>query len=534
MKITRAWWSGLALGCWLAAGIQAASLSIQQAVELNFSTQHGVRYQLQIAPDATGPWNNQGETIVGDGSPVTKVFVSMGQARAFFRLVETGQPTLTQAKKDEINAHLSQVLAAYEIPGIVCGIKVGDAEPWFTARGFAKLDTQEPITPEHHFRIGSASKTFVAMTIMELIHEGKVHFEDTLSHYLTAEEEAALSQYDPEVITVRMLLRHTSGIANYTDNITNWFVPYIYDRTRVWDDIELLTIANQSPPYFTPGAGWAYSNSNYVLLGIIAERVTGNWIGTEIRKRFFEQLGLTQSRYPNPGESEIQAEKVAHGYMNWQNFLGGEPTVPPDLRDVTIYDPSGVGAAGPITSTVGDLVKWIYTIAHSQSRIGRLYPDNLNWLYFTGTGTDTNGVAVPFSYGMGLAHEDDDVNDANYFFIGHRGQISGYDTSMQYLPDQQTAIVVICNRSLANGPGNNPPPQTPPWPGNANDVAVYFIVNVLYPELIEATKTADSGGDPVSTAIRIRSKAGLFASGKKDPSGTFQYLPTRFPLMEYP
>jgi D-alanyl-D-alanine carboxypeptidase len=490
--------------CIASSIVSAQELTIKRAVDIEFPTEAGKLYQVQFSNDMSGPWLDQGEPFAGTGGVAQRVLVTLGQESGFFRLNVSGEPRLPQAKKDRINAHLAQAVADFDIPGIVAGIWVGSEEPWFTSRGVANVETQEPLTTEHRFRIGSASKTFVAMATMQLIDEGKIRFDDSVSRFLTKEERAALSDYDLDTITVRMLLRHTSGIASYTSDIPNWFVPYILDRTRVWADLELLTIGSapagpsgdpEVVPLFSPGSAWSYSNTNYVLLGMIVERVTGNWIGTELTNRFFDPLGLTQTRYPAPGQSEIQGDKVAHGYMDWRNNLNGEASVPAGLMDVTVYDTSGVGSAGPITSTVGDLLTWIRSIAHGGDLIGDLSASQINWNYFRATGVDNEGMASDFSYGMGLAHEDDSVNKANYYLIGHRGQISGYDTAMQYLPDQDTGIVVICNRTMSNGPGEGPfdPFPATGWPNNANEVAVYYIINELFPDLVDSSQVTDPG-----------------------------------------
>ncbi len=524
----------------LVSQAEAQELTINRAVQAEFPTVAGKQYQLQFANQPEGPWFDWGDPIVGNGGSAQRVSITVGRDAGFFRLQVAGDITLTQAKKDRINAHLAQAIEDYEIPGIVAGVWIGDEEPWLTARGQANLDTGEMLTPDYRFRIGSASKTFVAMAILQLIHEGKVRFDDSVSRYLTAEEIAALSAYDLDTITVRMLLRHTSGIANYTEDVPTWFTTYIDDRTKVWDNLELLQIANApqddsgnpiTVPLFTPGSGWSYSNTNYVLLGMVVESVTGEFVGTQLAKRFFGPLGLSETRYPVPGESEIQGELVAHGYMNWRNFVN-VAVLPAGLMDVTQYDPSGVGAAGPITSTAGDLLTWIRNIAHGAELIGDLSLPQINWNYFRATGVDSTGRATDFSYGMGLAHEDDGVNDANYYMIGHRGQISGYDTAMQYLPDQDTGIVVICNRSLSNGPGDGPfggdnPFPNPLWPSNANDVAVYYIINQLYPELIAANKIEDPG-TLTGASVRGRSR-GLQRRGVR--SDGFWFRP---PLTEYP
>jgi len=179
--------------------------------------------------------------------------------------------------------------------------------------------------------------------------------------------------------------------------------------------------------------------------------------------------------------------------MDWQNFLGITNGVPPGFLDVTVYDPSGVGAAGPMISTCDDLLRWVYAVGHGGNLIGDLNRGHLDWKYFRYLVSD--GAVTSLSYGMGLAHENDPNNNADYYIVGHRGQISGFDTAMQFLPDQNTAIVVVCNRSLKNGPD---------FPTNSNLVALNYIVNVLFPELIQASQVPPASTETVSTIASMK------------------------------
>jgi D-alanyl-D-alanine carboxypeptidase len=541
----------------LTTGLQSLALTIEPAVLIKQVGEAGKYYQFQTSTNLadTNAWVSVGFAILGRGEQLSLVVPTTTNSQQFYRVQESGEPALTPAKKDQINAHLDQAIQQYEIPGIIAGVKIGD-QVWMTARGVANKETQEPLTPDHRVRIGSASKSFVGMAVMQLIAERRLNLDDTIKKFLNPDEIAALSNYYLDAITVRMLLNHTSGIQSYTDEIDDWFVPYIYDRKRVWTDLELLRIANgipgptqvlvwqtnvvngsnvitcatktvQGAPIDTPGRSWHYSNSNFILLGIIAERVTSREISEIIAHRFLIPLGLTNSFYPRPGSYTIPGTKVARGYMDWANFLGNPPGVPTGLQDVTEYDPSGVGAAGPMISTCGDLLKWIYSLGrHGETMIGQYARGHVDWKYFTSSGT-YNGVASRLSYGMALAHEDDPTNQADYYIVGHRGQISGYDTAMQYLPELDTAIVVICNRSLKFAPG---------FPSNANLVALNFMVKTLYPGYV-AVHRVRSTSPNVPAAVEIKSsESSVGKSNTSVPLGEWlQNRPGTFvpPLSEY-
>lgn len=423
-----------------------------------------------------------------------KVRQSIGAGSGFFRqhITEAETPTVSADQRVVIENIIDAALAANEIPGIVFGIKFPGQEPVVIARGVNDFDTENPMQEEARFRIGSASKTFIGMAALRLIQQGQLGFEQTVSHYLP---ESVLSNYDRDEITIRMLLRHTSGINNYTNIIYEWFFPYIEDRTRVWTDTELVELidsryADSTPDggkVFDPGQGWYYSNTNTVLLGMIIEEITGETIGEHIIETFLTPLGLVHTVYPTPGESVIPGTAM-RGFVNWADYTG-ETSLSTDFVEVTNYDASGVGAAGAMISTAADLCSWVEAIARSDELIGDYRRGHIDWRYFTsfsGGGEDASSG----SYGMNLAHEPDPNNHANYFIVGHRGQIAGYDTAMMYLPEQEVAVVLACNRSLLVGEG---------LPLNALEVALNAIIGILYPEMI-ADNQLPASGSPMAPA----------------------------------
>lgn len=426
---------------------------------------------------------------------------------------------LTPAKQTAIQQLVDQALLDYEIPGIMYSVKFLGEQPWSEARGVRDMTTNEALQPDDHFRIGSASKTFTGMAALKAIQDQRLTLESTLDRLLPAE---VLNNYPKNLITVRMLLSHTSGINSYTNFIEEWFMPYITDRTRVWTDLELVQMVNAkfSDPDLgqiaTPGAVWAYSNTNTVILAMILEDIYDKPIRELIQNWFITPFGLSNTLYPAPGDSEMP-EPFAHGYMNWANYVS-EPSLPSTDIDVSQYDPSGVGAAGAMISTVGDLAKWMETIAQADAGSRSYRRGHIDWKFFTGFGAAayTAGYAQS-SYGLHMAHEPDSTNNADYWIVGHRGQISGYDTAMMYLPEKDCAIVVACTRSLKNAPG---------FPTNANTVALNGIVNILFPELILSSQadvvvTPESSGD-VEVAASRRTMRAISAP---------KYL--RLPLSEY-
>jgi D-alanyl-D-alanine carboxypeptidase len=436
-----------------------------------------------------------------------------------YELPAASSAVLTPDNQAKIHQLVEKALRDYEIPGILYSVKFVGEPAWNQARGVRDRATGAALQPDDYFRIGSASKTFVGMAILKAVQEKRLTLESTLDRLLPAD---VLNNYPKNLITVRMLLSHTSGINSYTNFIEDWFIPYIFNRSRVWSDRELIQLVNarfKDPdlgPIAPPGAVWAYSNTNSVILGLILERIYGKPFRQLVQEWFISPLGLTKTIYPAPGES-VMPEPFARGYMNWANYVH-EPSLPDADRDVSQYDPSGVGAAGAIISTAGDLAKWIEAMAQSDLGSGSHRRGHFDWKFYTAFGS---AVATPSygqsSYGLHLAHEADGTNGADYWIVGHRGQISGYDTAMMYLPEYDCAIVVACTRSLKNAPG---------FPTNAATVALNGMVNILFPRLVAENKTARS-----ATGESVESLESL--SPYRIPRAKSVHKPLNLPLSEY-
>ncbi len=468
-----------------------------------------------LTPDWSSDWSAL------RGLPVTNQVMSV-KVPQFYRI--TAAPStnalLSTANTDAIQQIVQNAVNNYEIPGITYAIKFYGHEPYKGAAGYADSPGTIPMQPDHLMRIGSASKTFVSMSILKLAREGKCWLDQPILQILPTLTNT-MDNYNLAKVTIRMLIQHTSGIANFTDS-DDWGMEYITSRTNVWTDNELLAIVNNGNTnglrqVGTPGERWFYSNSNYILLGMIVESLSGTNVGAYITSTFINPLGLTHTYYPTPGQSWPSADgnasnTYAYGYANWSNYFGVD--LPFGWTDVTQYDPSGVGAAGPMISTASDLTRWVEAIATNRIGIGAFHEGVLNWRTFIANPTSTNwwqsstNWNMNMDYGLGLAHELDSNNNANYYIVGHRGQIGGYDAGVMVLPEKGCAIAVICNRSLQSEPG---------WPNNANRVALSAIVNVLYPDLI--TNGQLPGGEPMK-ASGIKSMAAPVVKQR--------------PLMEYP
>ncbi len=269
---------------------------------------------------------------------------------------------------------------------------------------------------ENTFRAGSIVKPFVATAVLQLVEEGKVALDDPLPAVLPQDVVAPIE--DADRITVRMLLNHTSGIPEYSDREHERMVAA--DPHRVWQVDEYLEMAAAHPRQFDPGEGYAYSNTDYNLLGLVIEEATGESWREAVRDRVIDQLDLEHTSLPEPGDASI-GSGAAHGY----ELLDGE------LRDYTDIDPSVAGAAG---GTPWSRRRGSGPLPRRAAR-RQLFerPETLEeMLTFVDT---TDAPAVPGEVGYGLGIERFEW-PGGVEVIGHFGGTAGYLAVVGNLPDE--------------------------------------------------------------------------------------------------
>jgi D-alanyl-D-alanine carboxypeptidase len=206
---------------------------------------------------------------------------------------------------------------------------------WRGAAGVADLATGAPMRPGLRHRIGSVTKTFVATAVLQLVAEGRLRLDDPVARWLR------LPGLDPRV-TVRMLLRHTSGIADYAPVILGTVAKI--EANRVYRPERLARIGLAQPRVGEPGGAHSYANTNYVLAGLLLERVTGRPAAVEITRRIIRPLGLSDTYFQPGAEPRIRGPH-AHGYVPWTD----------GPRDFSRYRFSWAWMAGDLVSTTADV-----------------------------------------------------------------------------------------------------------------------------------------------------------------------------------
>ena len=281
-----------------------------------------------------------------------------------------------EAGRARLQSRLDDVVAAGAVGALA---EVRDEHGvWRGTSGVAELGETRAIPLRSRFRVGSISKTFVATVVLQLVDEGRLRLGDPVEAWLPGVVP------DGDRITVRQLLNHTSGLYDYLYTLPMPPEQEFFDnRWRTWTAAELVRRALANPPTFEPpGSSFAYSNTNYLLLGQIIKKVTGRSYGTEIERRIIHPLRLRGTSVP--GASPRIPGPHPHGYV----------PAPPDgqtLLDLTRMNPSVMGAGGQLISTTRNLNRFFSALLG-----GRLLPDHLL------QAMKTPGVEGA-RYGLGLA-----------------------------------------------------------------------------------------------------------------------------------
>ena len=299
------------------------------------------------------------------------------------------------------------------VPGVV-GLARRGGQVVAAASGVADVAAGRPMATRDRVRVGSITKTMVATVVLQLAAEHRLRLSDSLARWLPGLVPGG------RAITVRELLQHTSGIYNYTNDPGFW--PAVKaDPTRVWPPRALIAIAVAHPPLFPPGTAFAYSNTEYLLLGLVIEKATGHPLGRELADRIFAPLGMQHTSLPFA--QVIPPAPYAHGYLLHQ------PGAPGPV-DVTQVSPSIGWAAGGVVSTAGDLARF-YTALLS----GQLLPPRLLHQMLT---TVPSGPGT--GYGLGIISMHTPCGTA----WGHPGDFPGYlSNAYTTLGGGRQAIVLI-------------------------------------------------------------------------------------------
>jgi D-alanyl-D-alanine carboxypeptidase len=322
---------------------------------------------------------------------------------------------LPKPDRSAVTALVRQAMADERIPGVNVGVWIPGRGTYVRAFGTANRRTGAALRLRDHVRIASITKTFVATAALELVDHGRLRLSDHLARFVRGIPNG-------RKITVRQLLGMTAGVYDYT--MDAGFTRRL-DRNPLlpFGPRDAIAIIRRHRPNFAPGLRVEYSDSNYMLLGLIIEKVTHRPLARVIRRRVLAPLRLGHTSFP---ATPAIPSPFARGYYAGADGKGR-------LRDVTAFNPGVAGAAGAMISTLGDLHRWAKALATGTLLRTTTQKQRLRFRTIPNPG----GPAV--GYGLGI------FTIAG--FIGHNGAIFGYNTAAFYLPEARATIVVEANKS---------------------------------------------------------------------------------------
>jgi len=315
----------------------------------------------------------------------------------------------------------------------------------FTAAvGTTELGAQTPPAANTHFRIASNTKTMTAALIVLLAQDGKLKFSDPVSSYVP-------DVPDGENITVAQLLKMRSGLYGYSADPA-LAAAMDADPGKAWTPQEVLDIAFRHQPQFAPDASYEYSNTNYALLGLVAEKVGGRPLAQQFQERLFGPVGLAQTSLPAADDTSMPAP-YSHGYMYGGSFyaLADDP-YPADMQaaaqagtlqpiDYTNQNSSYATAAGGAISTANDLATWMKALVS-----GKVFNADYHQQWLTSLQAEDPDAPDGQKYGYGISYQRFAPNAAMFY---HGGELPGFNSFMGYDPDNDVALVIWTNLTLS-------------------------------------------------------------------------------------
>ncbi|MFZ0427747.1 MAG: serine hydrolase domain-containing protein [Acidobacteriota bacterium] len=331
---------------------------------------------------------------------------------------DAAPPYAREVPAEDLQQTLDQIRNDFDVVGISAAVVVHGQLVWTGVSGDSFPGT--PITTDMYFDIGSIAKNYVATLILRLSEESLLSLDDPLSRWLPN-----FDNVNPQV-TVRQLLGHTSGIANFTRNQFFWNAVF-QNPTRMWTPEEVLSYIG--PPDFLPGTAWDYSNTNYTLLGMIAERATGTSLSFALRGRLLAPLGLTHTFLE---AEETVPGTIAHAWFD----IDGDGRYD-DISGINrTSQVSAAWAAGGMVAAAADLARWACALFEGKV----LSADSLSQML------DFHEVSLPptpiTDYGLGTVRAL--VSGREYW--GHGGDMIGYTAMMFYAPKERISIAILINQ----------------------------------------------------------------------------------------
>jgi CubicO group peptidase (beta-lactamase class C family) len=333
----------------------------------------------------------------------------------------------TSSQLDSIFAPLT----AGKSPGLAILVRKDGRTVFQRGYGVRDLRTLRKIDAVTDFRLASFTKQFTAMAVMLLVHDGKLRYDQPLTEIFPDFPPYA------RAITVRHLLTHTSGLPDYEDVMD----AHLWTPEHQIQDKDVLTLLQrQTTPQFAPGSSWAYSNSAYVLLGLIVAKVSGEPFGEFLEHRIFKPLHMTRTLAYRNGRNTVPDRAFGHSRKAGEFIEADQSSTSATLGDGGVY------------SNLADLAKWDaalqnHTLLGETEMSAALTPVKLangaqpNWPSTPGGDNLNPGKPVAYGFGWFL----DPYHDRSR--VWHAGSTQGFRTVIQRFPAEELTVIILCNRT---------------------------------------------------------------------------------------
>ncbi|HWO00500.1 MAG TPA: serine hydrolase domain-containing protein [Blastocatellia bacterium] len=331
--------------------------------------------------------------------------------------------------KSRLQAKLKAIHEAGSFPGATLGFVLADGRSGSVSVGMADVENNRPLKTTDRMLAGSIGKTFVSAVMLQLVQDGKINLDTRIERWFAAETWFSRLP-NAKDITLRMLMNHSSGIPEHVLN-PDFIAAMKKEPDRVWKPEELLVYILDAKPLFPAGQGWSYADTNYILVGMIFERVTGKTVYGEVERLVLKPLKLDQTI---PSDRRV-LPGVITGYSapNTPFGLDGRMIV----EGKFVINPQMEWTGGGFASTAEDLARWAKLLYEGKV----LKRDALDQMLKGVDAKEGRGSGVGNKYGLAVQIRQSEWGVS----YGHGGWFPGYLSEMEYFPQQRISVAVQFN-----------------------------------------------------------------------------------------
>jgi len=327
---------------------------------------------------------------------------------------------------ERLQAALLELVETRGLPGASAALHFADGTELTVAMGFADVEAEREMTPDDRLLSGSIGKTYVTAAAQHLAHAGKLSLDDRAAKYL-GDVDGFGRVPNAEDVTIRQLLRHQTGIPRYVFEDEFW-AAVVSDPERAWKPIELLAYVFDREPLFPAGEGWAYADTNYIVVGMIVEKVSGTAFYDYVRTNLLEPHGLEDTV---PSDSR-RIPGLAQGYVGMFRNLGLPERA---LEDgAFVINPQFEWCGGGYANTPSDLARWARILFAGEAFDAPYLEAMLDTVAAPALGPGKE-------YGLGVMVSQTELGELR----GHDGIMVGFLSTMGYLPEHDLALALQVN-----------------------------------------------------------------------------------------